>query len=529
MSTTMQNLRRCTCSRCKTGVNGFKLVNRKTLVNHEEADERASFLMERMQQTNENAATETADVPEHAEINANEESDDEDVLDDIFDDEEEDEEEAPAEDLFARFGNNEYLPTEPLAFVLFLTLFLLNGKHLTEEACEILMIMFNIALEITHHRYRFPVRAETFVAWCQLASRVHHGMKEYVSCTICHAVHPFETACEKIALLGKTCSSVEPFPRSTRCGNDLFLANAKNELKPKRSFFYNSIITTLKTFFLREDFVDDVKHWQSREVIPGVMSDVYDGSIWREFKMNPADEVPYVQQSSFNLMLTINVDWFQLYTNSVYSCGGIYLTIQNLPREIRNLRKNVLLCALLPGPGEPKTFQMNHYLRLLVDELLLLADCVQMQTKYHSIVTIKAALTMVACDLPAARKVIGMTSHNSINACNQCTHLFKSIPGHPHQRNFAAAPRDGTLVTRDAASHRVDAEIWKNTATASGRTELEQKNGVRYNREHEYSNKSLVLLDTYLSDHATVTVVTKQGYSHIRANKDLSMLIPFVI
>lgn len=49
MSTTMQNLRRCTCSRCKTGVNGFKLVNRKTLVNHEEADERASFLMERMQ------------------------------------------------------------------------------------------------------------------------------------------------------------------------------------------------------------------------------------------------------------------------------------------------------------------------------------------------------------------------------------------------------------------------------------------------------------------------------------------------
>ncbi|KAG2191172.1 hypothetical protein INT47_007909, partial [Mucor saturninus] len=303
---------------------------------------------------------------------------------------------------------------------------------------------------------------------------------EHVSCTACHAVHPYDTEVEKNQLIGKNCSSVEPFPGSTRCGNRLFSVNNRSVLKPIRSFYYNSLVSTLQAFFLREGFVDDVRRWKSRTVIPGIMSDVYDGSVWRDFKMDPTDDMPYVQQSDFNLMLTINCDWFQLYTNSVYSCGGIYLTIQNLPRDVRNLRKNVVLVCLLPGPGEPKTFQMNHYLRLLVDELLLLSNGVQIQTRNHGIVTVKAALTMVACDLPATRKVIGMTSHNSTNACNYCTHLFESIPGHTHRRNYADAPRNDDWIVRDPVTHRLDAEIWKRATTATARTNLEKTNGVRY-------------------------------------------------
>lgn len=71
--------------------------------------------------------------------------------------------------------------------------------------------------------------------------------------------------------------------------------------------------------------------------------------------------------------------------------------------------KNAIICALLPGPDEPKTFQINHYLCLLVDELLFLDNGAQIQTRSHDTVTFKATLTMVACNLPAGRNVICMT------------------------------------------------------------------------------------------------------------------------
>ncbi|KAG2196497.1 hypothetical protein INT47_012791 [Mucor saturninus] len=137
--------------------------------------------------------------------------------------------------------------------------------------------------------------------------------------------------------------------------------------------------------------------------LPKVLQFV-DRCIWREFKIYSVDDVPYVQQLDYNLMLTINMDWFQLYSNSAFSCGGIYLTIQNLKRDV--------LCVLLPSLGEP--------------------DRVPIQTRHHRIVTVKAALTMVACDLPSARKVsianfktayIIESSHNQAGATEAETFL----------------------------------------------------------------------------------------------------------
>lgn len=357
---------------------------------------------------------------------------------------------------------------------------MIHGKHITDEGCEIVMAFLNMALIYCNKEYRFPVRAQTFVEWCQLAERIHHGMKSYVSCTKCHAVHAYETEDEKRRIFGRKCTSVEPFPGSVRCNAELFVSNAKKIMKPIRMVYYNSIISTLKTFFMRDTFADDLKGWKTRLTVPGLMSDLYDGRVWNTFKINPEDNTPFVFLSDYNLMLTVNVDWFQLYTNSNYSCGGIYLTVQNLPREIRNLRKNVLLCCVLPGPHEPQTFQMNHYLRLLVDELRLLIPGVEIKTKHHGIQTIRAALTMVACDLPAARKVIGMTSHNSTYACSKCDHAFENVPGHEHNRDFSNGPYADTWIPRDNATHRRNAQLWLQGSTLSARTAMEKKTGTRW-------------------------------------------------
>ena len=356
----------------------------------------------------------------------------------------------------------------------------LYGRYLTDEGIEIVLAFLNVALEICGSPFRFPKKVAAFIARCQLAERVHHSIKEYVSCKICHAVHAYSTPAEKQRLLNEhTCSSKEPFLNSVRCGNRLF-KKVGNKMTPIRSFYFNSVVSTLKTFFLRDGFVNSIKQWKNRQSVPGVMGDIYDGRVWNNFKLNEQDDQPFVHQSFFNLVFSINIDWFSLYEYGDYSCGAIYLTVQNLPREIRNLRENVILCCLIPGPKEPATFQMNHYLKLVVDELLLLASGIQMQTLNDGVQLVKGALTLVTCDLPATRKVVGMTSFNSKNACNRCDTIFEPVSGTRSKINFSTGLDETKWNMRTNKKHRRDAERWLNTRTGVARSDLEKENGTRY-------------------------------------------------
>ena len=72
--------------------------------------------------------------------------------------------------------------------------------------------------------------------------------------------------------------------------------------------------------------------------------------------------------SPFSYMVTLNVDWFQPFVRTQYSLGAIYLSIQNLPRELRYKEENILLVGLLPGPSEPSR-SIDPYLSPLITEL----------------------------------------------------------------------------------------------------------------------------------------------------------------
>lgn len=63
-----------------------------------------------------------------------------------------------------------------------------------------------------------------------------------------------------------------------------------------------------------------------------------------------------------------------------HSVGGIYLAINNLPRNIRYQKSNMILVGLIPGPSEPQLSNMNHFLRPVVDELLTLFESVNIPT-----------------------------------------------------------------------------------------------------------------------------------------------------
>ncbi|KAG1482603.1 hypothetical protein G6F53_013602 [Rhizopus delemar] len=68
-------------------------------------------------------------------------------------------------------------------------------------------------------------------------------------------------------------------------------------------------------------------------------------------------------------MVSLNVDWFQPSDGMHYSCGGVYLTINNLPRSSRMKVSNIILVGMIPGPGEPTDDQLQNFMRPMIAEL----------------------------------------------------------------------------------------------------------------------------------------------------------------
>ena len=140
------------------------------------------------------------------------------------------------------------------------------------------------------------------------------------------------------------------------------LKNEQQILHPIKVYGYALLIKYMNTLLNRQDKCDHWRHYNKRG---DLYNDVYDGRIWNEFKGKPFLTEPF----SYALML--NTDWFKPCKHVEYSIGAIYLTVMNLPREMRLRRENVLLIGLIAGPHEPK-HDVNSQLQPLIHELLQL-------------------------------------------------------------------------------------------------------------------------------------------------------------
>ena len=99
---------------------------------------------------------------------------------------------------------------------------------------------------------------------------------------------------------------------------------------PIKVYCYQSIISSLRNLVQQPRILQLLDHWKTRNIPHGVMCDVYDGAVWRLF----IDD-----HNALTLAFLLNVDWFQPYKHVAYSVGAIYITILNLPRQLRNRRK----------------------------------------------------------------------------------------------------------------------------------------------------------------------------------------------
>lgn len=310
------------------------------------------------------------------------------------------------------------------------------------------------------------------------------NIRRYVTCRKCHTLY-FVKDCILncgTAETGKKCS-FQRYPshpqhrmRAT-CSLPLMktveFAGGRQILYPYRIYSYLSIESSIQSLFSRPNFRLDCEKWRSRQINDGSLADVYDGKVWKEFLC--WNGVQFLSEP-YNLALTLNFDFFQPYKHIQYSVGAIYLTIMNLPRELRYKPKNVVLVGLIPGPHEPK-HDINSYISPLVDELLKFWNGINLNI--HSISgkkSVRCALLCVACDLPAGRKICGFPSFCAHYGCSRC---FKRFPGGIGSMDYSGFERE-KWPSRSGTNHCQVASTLTNFRTKAQQEAKESNAGCRY-------------------------------------------------
>ncbi|KAI0055727.1 hypothetical protein BV25DRAFT_1873038 [Artomyces pyxidatus] len=131
------------------------------------------------------------------------------------------------------------------------------------------------------------------------------------------------------------------------------------------------------------------------------------------------------------------------------------------------------LVGLIPGPGKPSTSQINHFLRILVDDLLPFWSPGIFMTRTAKFVNgrlIQLALIPLVCDILGAKQVAGFSAHNSTFFCTYCWLPIQNIED-LDRRNWPL---------RDSTEHRRHASSWRNASTSEERGNLFKLYGVRW-------------------------------------------------
>lgn len=397
-------------------------------------------------------------------------------------------------------GTDKAVPLWQLAYLI---LFWQSFYHVSNNAVNSLFKILSAFLKFigslvtslnsTTKRLFFKFPKNIKAAEKLLNETLSSGFIEFVVCPRCHSIYRFDdcyiTVCGQREV--KLCPYIA-FPKKRRqCGFPL-LKKVKikkgYKLIPMKVYPYQPLSNSLTHLFQKEGFAEACGIWRKRlPFVPQThLLDIYDGQVWSNF-------------SSFlrlpnSLLLTINTDWFQPYTRIEYSVGAIYLSIQNLLKTERYKDENILLVGLIPGPCEPK-LNMNTYLRPLVDELC--------EAWIHGItikvngknVNVRLAVSCVACDIPASRKLCGFLGHNAVLGCNKCLKEFTVVSR--GILDYSGFDREN-WVERNVHVHRSRcSEVLKTTSKTKMR-KAESTNGVRYSDLSYFDPVRFTIVDDWM-------------------------------
>ena len=194
--------------------------------------------------------------------------------------------------------------------------------------------------------------------------------------------------------------------------------SGKKGFYPHKIYCFNSVIDRVEELLERSGVPEMCEQWREHQVDEKIVTDVYGGSIWRDFlKFKENDFLNAPRNHAF----AINVDWFQPFKRrNDRSVGVIYLVFLNLPREQRFKWENIIVAGIvLEMSKEPKS--LNTFLAPIDDELKAFWIGVKLKTSQSKIpITYRGALLLASADLPAVRKLCGFKGHSTHRGCPKC-------------------------------------------------------------------------------------------------------------
>lgn len=302
-------------------------------------------------------------------------------------------------------------------------------------------------------------------------------LDEYASCPKCSKLHHVEDGrflehCIFKDLEGR------------QCGASLATTNVHDDgrivLRPRRRYEHQRLGEWLGCMMARPE----TEEWFARAVPRDRgdhARDIWEADHVRKLRRNGKSFWQIPQSEDMHegrLLFGLAVDGYNAHHSvagkKTWSVGAIFLVCFNLPPHLRFKRENICLVGIIPGPKEPSTWEIQHFLQPLVNDLLdLWTTGIWFTRTYHhtSGRLMRGALGPVVCDLAAARPVAGFMGFRAMRFCSTCMlHLHK----------IAVTLKLVDLPLRSPEAHRKQAGEWMDARSESKRKTLQRQHGVRW-------------------------------------------------
>jgi hypothetical protein len=250
----------------------------------------------------------------------------------------------------------------------------------------------------------------------------------YAVCSACHCTYkPQFKKGSTVVIYPEHCTN-KPVPESHGCNEPLLetkIYGGTTTVKPIKTFVYHHFPNYLAGIISQHEGVmdkacDNMMSSLNRP-LPSYAKDIFKASFLRTFQ-GPKPGTLFVDRGDEGrYVFSLNIDFFNIeglhIRGASTSCGIISCACLNLPLAICYKPENMYLAGIIPGPREPHLTDLNHYMRPLMDDMV-----VSWERGYHfsrtpscpNGHTNRSAIAAVICDLPAAHKTAQLappTSH----------------------------------------------------------------------------------------------------------------------
>jgi hypothetical protein len=254
-------------------------------------------------------------------------------------------------------------------------------------------------------------------------------------------------------------------------------------MKPIKPFVYHHFHDYLAGLLSRPDLeqamdksCDDLMESLDQPP-PKFVRDIFEAEFLKTFDGPNPGTLFVDRQGGGRYAFSLNVDFFAVegmrIRGSSASAGIISLACLNLPFDVRFKPENMYL-GIIPPPKEPHLTELNHYIRPIVDDMVLSWERgIQFsRTALHPDGRLtNSAIVAAVMDLPAARKASGLAAPTAHFYCTVCQCYHQSTLSRTDFENWSK---------RNNRALRAHAEAWKNAATSVDQEKIFVKYGTRW-------------------------------------------------